>query len=340
MQQLNCHVLLGDPLLPDPIKNNGKFNPEDIETVKKLKDSLSELKEYNFTFIDNHKKLFSYLDSVDKPDLIFNLCDEGYNNDPKKELHIPAFLEMLNIPYTGSNPNCLAMCYNKSIINSFARFLKIKTPLETLIDSKTDLIDLKNSFPVLLKPALGDGSIGITQKAVCYNKKELLSYYEWLKYTFPNTPIIMQEFLEGREFSVAVLGNSSNYEALPILEVDYSNLPKNLPKILSYESKWVPESPYWDKISYKKALLTQKHQKDLIDNSKMLFDLLQCKDYARFDYRLDSQENIKFLEVNPNPGWCWDGKLNLMAGFANLSYSQLLDKILKSSIQRYNLKNN
>ncbi len=333
---IDCHVLLGDPLLPDQIKNNGKFNPEDIEVVQKLKDSLSELKEYNFTFIDNHKKIFNYLDSLEKPDLIFNLCDEGYNNDPKKELHIPAFLEMLNIPYTGSSPNCLAMCYNKSLISSYAKFLNIKTPKEILIDPSIGINNPIDNFPVILKPALGDGSMGITQKAVCNNKEELFSYYEWLKTTFPNTLIIVQEFLSGREFSVAILGRSSNFEILPILEVDYTNLPQDLPKLLSYESKWDPKSPYWN-IGFKKAILNQEQQKDLIDASKMLFDLLQCKDYARFDFRTDKEGNIKFLEVNPNPGWCWDGKLNLMASFANLSYSQLLDKILKSAIQRYNV---
>lgn len=335
---INCHVLLGDPYLPDQVKNNGQFNPEDNDTVKRLKNALNELKDYNFTYIDNHKKIFSHLNSLNKSTLIFNLCDEGFKNDPKKELHIPAVLEMLDLPYTGSNPSTLAICYNKSIINSFARNFNIKTPKEFLINSISSFDNLQD-YPYILKPSLGDGSMGITQRAVCYKKEDLISYYNWLNDKFPNNPIILQEFLIGNEYSVSIIGNTTNLEILPILEVDYSSLPKNLPQFLCYESKWVPESPYWSDIRYKRASLIDKEQKELIESSKLLFKSLECRDYARFDFRKDKNGNIKFLEVNPNPGWCWDGKLNLMAGFANISYSQLLDKILKSALQRYYLKN-
>lgn len=164
---------------------------------------------------------------------------------------------------------------------------------------------------------------------------ELLDYLTELTHQFPNTPILIQEFLSGNEYSVGLIGNGSLVEVLPILEVNYDQLPQELPKILSYESKWMPDSAYWQKISYHEALLSADEQSKLIDYSKMLFERLDCRDYARIDFRCDAYGKLKLLEVNPNPGWCWDGKLNLMAGFAGISYEMLLDKICKAALDRY-----
>jgi len=110
-----------------------------------------------------------------------------------------------------------------------------------------------------------------------------------------------------------------------------------LPKILSYESKWEPESPYWNHISYIQADLDEEEQRQLYDYSTKLFERLECRDYARFDFRRDANGVIKLLEVNPNPGWCWDGKLNLMAELDGLSYEGMIDLILSSAMERYGM---
>ncbi len=157
------------------------------------------------------------------------------------------------------------------------------------------------SLPALLKPALGDSSIGITQKAVVHNAEELLAYFEYVKTAVPGVPILVQEFLSGREFSVGVIGNDGAFEILPILEVDYSLLPQNCPHILAYESKWDPDSPYWTNIRYHQASLEETKWRQLIDSSTALFERLECRDYARFDFREDAEGRLKLLEVNPNP---------------------------------------
>ena len=87
-------------------------------------------------------------------------------------------------------------------------------------------------------------------------------------------------------------------------------------------------------IKYKKAKLDGDSYRQLVDQSILLFERLNCRDYARFDYREDEEGNIKLLEANPNPGWCWDGKLNYMAGFDDISYSELLNMIIKTSLER------
>lgn len=328
-------VLLGDPRLPDSVKKEGVFNQEDLETVDRLKSNLNKLTEYKFTYLDNHKHLLRQLQIL-KPSFVMNLCDEGYNNDASKELHIPSLLELLNIPYTGADPTCLSMCYNKSIVRAIASDLDIPVPEETYFAPSDQAASIPSIFPALLKPNYGDSSIGITQESVVYNAKQLISYLDKLQSNFPNVPILIQEFLEGAEYSVAIIGNKSNYKILPILEVNYKNLPSTLPQILSYESKWLPDSPYWTNIQYKKAKLSEENQRKLIDYSVKLFERTNCRDYARFDFRADKQGIIKLLEVNPNPGWCWDGKLNLMAGFDSLKYDELLNMILESAMDRSN----
>lgn len=271
------------------------------------------------------------------PKFVFNLCDEGFYNQATLELHIPALLEMLNIPYTGSGPSCLAQCYNKSLVRAIANSLKIAVPEEIYLSAGSLKTVLPESFPVLIKPNFGDGSHGITQAAVIENASLLDDYLNRLSAPLSEAPLLIQEFLTGSEYSVGLIGNPGYLESLPLLEVDYSALPDNLPKILSYESKWVPKSPYWNKIGYREALLSDEMTHSLIESSKALFEYLDCRDYARFDFRSDSQGNIKLLEVNPNPGWCWDGKFNLMADWAGISYQALLERILHSAQKRYQL---
>ena len=117
--------------------------------------------------------------------------------------------------------------------------------------------------------------------------------------------------------------------------MDYSQLPSDLPPILGYESKWLPDSPYWNQISYRKAQLSDEDQSRLFDYVNLLFERCGCRDYARFDFRADANGVIKLLEVNPNPGWCWDGKFNIMAGLAGLKYADLLRMILEAAQERF-----
>ncbi|MBI2424230.1 MAG: methyltransferase domain-containing protein [Candidatus Hydrogenedentes bacterium] len=331
----NVTVLMGDPQLPDIVKLNGQFNPEDLDTNAKMRDALKSLGDYEFAYFYDHEALLPSL-LKEKPEFVFNLCDEGYKNDAFKELHVPALLEMFNIPYSGSGPSCLGLCYNKAHVRALAMSMDIAVPLESYFAPDDQMATLPSSFPALLKPNMGDSSQGITQNAVVSDKQELLAYWELLRTEFPNRSLLVQEFLQGSEYSVGIIGNPGmNVTVLPLLEVDYSGLDKGLPQILGYESKWMPGSPYWSQISYHEAKLSEGYKRRLIDSSMLLFERLGCRDYVRFDYRADSQGEIKLLEVNPNPGWCWDGKLNIMAGFAGYSYGDLLRMIIEAAQERY-----
>jgi D-alanine-D-alanine ligase len=334
VQQIDVTVLMGDHRLPDLVKRGGTFNPEDMDTVQRLKDALSELPNYKFRFLDNHSTLERDLRAL-RTDLVFNLCDEGWNNDPFKELHVPAMLDVIGVPYTGAAAGGLAACFDKGLVRAVAASLDVPVPLETYVRPGDQGATLPSVFPALLKPNYGDSSVGITKDAVVYNQSALLDYLEKLRTEFPRRPILVQEYLTGAEYSVSLVGNpDQGLRALPILEVDFTKLDPNLPKILGYESKWEPDSPYWTQIKYHEANLPDHISAQMIEHSARLFERLGCKDYARFDFRADAKGEVKLLEVNPNPGWCWDGKLNLMAGYAGIRYSELLQQILTAAEER------
>jgi D-alanine-D-alanine ligase len=328
-------VVLGDPRLPDSVKRNGKFNEEDFLTLEKLHQSLGALGTYQFEYLDNHKQMIKHL-MAHPPGLVLNLCDEGFNNNALHELHVPAMLEMLGIPYTGAPPACLAICYNKALVRAFAKEMEIPVPLERYLEPDKSLTAIP-FFPALVKPNLGDSSIGITQHAIVYNRKKLANYVAHLREILPNVPILIQEYLTGVEYTVGVIGNPGNFTVLPILTVDYSQLPADLPPILGYESKWEPDSPYWNAIHYKEAKLSKKLHDQLVNNATKLFARLDCRDYARFDFRADQNGTIKLLEANPNPGWCWDGKMNLMAELSGRSYADLLKLIIEVAEKRFSV---
>ncbi len=327
-------VLMGDPSLPDTVKRDGQYNPEDFDTADRLRGALAEMTEYRFDFVDNHATLITRLRGQ-RPAFVLNLCDEGFENDAFRELHVPALLEMLGVPYSGAGPACLALCYNKSHIRALAASLDVPVPLETYFNPADQAATLPSIFPALVKPNFGDSSVGITHEAVVRSSEELIRYLDRLRTDLPGRPILIQEFLSGPEYSVGILGNPGmDVTVLPVLEVDYSGLEAGLPRILGYESKWLPDSPYWTEIRHKEADLDEDRRQQLVDHSNLLFERCGCRDYARFDWRTDSTGEIKLLEVNPNPGWCWDGKLNYMAGFAGLRYTDLLRRIIETAQER------
>jgi D-alanine-D-alanine ligase len=312
----------------------GRFNAEDFETVNRLKAALATLSDYRFSYLDNHGSLIARL-RAERPAFVLNLCDEGYNNDAFLELHVPALLEMLGIPYSGAGPTCLGMCYDKSLVRSVAMTFDVPVPLETVCDIGDQSATMPSVFPALIKPNCGDSSIGITKDAVVYNPEEAIAYLSRLRELVPGRAALVQEYLPGTEYSVGLVGNPGlGIRVLPILEVDYSRLDPSLPQILSYESKWDPASPYWTQIRYREARADDEARRRMVDNAITLFERLACRDYARFDFRTDAAGEIKLLEVNPNPGWCWDGKMNFMAEFAGHTYADLLRWIIEAAQAR------
>lgn len=332
-------TLLGDPRKPDIIKPEAVFDDDDIYTVDQLKAVLKQLPQYHVQYLHNHDDLIQdLLQRKGKIDLVFNLCDEGFGNDARHELHVPALLEMLNIPYTGSGPQCLAYCYDKSLVRGIAQEMGIPVPGAFFIKPEDTSFELPFTFPVLVKPNFGDSSLGITQHSFANTLEELVNAISTIRNQVGyDKPVLVEKFLPGKDISLGIIGNPPNAcTILPIIEEDYSKLPKELPRICGYEAKWLPESPYGS-ITSIPAEIPEATRKLLEESSLKLFERLECRDYARFDWRLDELGEPKLLEVNPNPGWCWDGHLAKMAGLAGLTYQEMIASILAAAEQRLNL---
>ncbi|MEW6481692.1 MAG: methyltransferase domain-containing protein [bacterium] len=333
---LNIAVILGDPTKPDLLKPDYQFDDDDFYTIDQLKNALRELSQYQFTYLNSHNTIVSDLSRlVGKTDLVLNLCDEGYNNDARKELHIPSLLEVLGLPYTGGGPQCLAFCYDKSLVRGVASEMGVPVSDAFFIKPGDSIFELTINFPVIVKPNFGDSSFGITQKSVVNNIDELTQAILWIREKFGyEKPILVEKFLTGKDISVGIIGNPpDDYNILPIIEEDYSELPPDLPRICGYEAKWLSSSPYW-KIKSIPANISDETKDLIIDSSLKLFERLECRDYCRFDWRFDADGNPKLLEVNPNPGWCYDGHLAKMASISGISYPSLLSAIIKAGLQR------
>ncbi len=327
-------VILGDPSLRDSAKRGGRFNAEDFEAFERMKSALAELRDYRFSYLDRHASLLADLVSV-RPLFVFNLCDTGFMNQAARELHVPALLEMQQIPYSGAGPAALALCYDKALVSAIARELGIPVPLQLDLATHDPNRVADMPFPALVKPRCADGSLGLTQGSVVQDAVAAQAYIDHLRRELPEAGVLVQEFLPGREISIGLIGNPGfDWIMLPPLEVDYSNLDPKLPHILGYESKAEPSSPYWSDVKYRPAALDEDTRKQLEHHARRLFERLGCRDYARIDFRADVSGTMKLLEINPNAAWCWDGKLNMMAGFAGHCYAGFLRLLLEAAQTR------
>ncbi len=331
-------VLMGDHRKEDDVKPGNTFDADDYHTIAELKKALAQIPGYRFTYIDDHDTLIDVLRAQrGKTDFVFNLCDEGFNNDASKELHIPSLLETLAIPYSGGNPQCLAYCYDKSLVRGVAAEMEIPVPAGfNVAPEEVTFISFPLEFPVIVKPNFGDSSVGITVDSVCYNISQLeqaiANVREWYGFS---RPVLVEQYLTGKDISVGIIGNPpESYIALPIIEEDYSQLAEGLPRICGYEAKWDTESTYFKNVRSIPADLPLATVEFLHASCNKLFQRLGCQDYARFDWRLDANGTPRLLEVNPNPGWCWDGHLARMAEYAGMSYAEMLRSILDACCDR------
>ncbi len=332
--RLRIAVITGDHALPDPTKHGGRYHEEDERTHEAMMAAFRSLEPHDFEFWSEHACLLERL-RQDPPDLVVNFCDTGFRNVPTQELNLPAYLELLGIPYTGAPPAAMVICYDKAIVRLVAESLGLPVPREAYIPADMPLHDIPDLLPALIKPNAADGSVGITKDAVVRTRREALDYLEWLRATLPGRDALMQEFLPGAEYGVGLIGNpESGLRMLPPLEVDYSALPAGLNPILSFESKAMPDSPYWTEIKFKSAELPSELEVRLEAWTRRLFKRLGLRDYGRFDFRVAADGEPKLMEVNPNPAWANDGKLAFMAGFAGIEYRDMLRLILEAAIDR------
>lgn len=295
-------------------------------TIKSLKKTIS--KNYECIDLIFDEDLVENLKSK-KIDLVFNLCNGIVGASRLSQL--PALLEFAEIPYTGSKPLGHALAYNKIYAAKTFKADDIPTPKFTHINFIEELEDIKMDYPLFIKPADEGSSRGIYQDNIVNNKFELYTIVEKLIKRY-NTPIMVMEYIQGTEFTVGVIGNGE--KVLPIVEVDFSNLPKDFYRIHSFEVK----NQYQDCVRYHIPGRLGDHLQEEIKKIAIdVFNSLALKDYCRMDIIL--RDNIFYvIEVNSLPG-LEKGYSDIckMADVEGIGYDGLINNIIDSAKKRYNM---
>ena len=265
-------------------------------------------------------------------DLVFNLT-ESFADDDTADFKIAGFLELIGKRYTGSGTHGLMLAQDKAIAKKIFAFHGILTPV--FARSYRGRLDFSHDlqFPVIVKPAREDGSIGIEFSAVVNSIRELMERMDWLHQNF-DSPVLIEEYIEGREMYVGVLGNDKP-EALPVVELDLSKLPDGTPRIAAAEVKWGKGTKaYRDTKSAIAVDLPDETIATLQQTAVAAYQALELRDYGRVDMRLQADGRVHVIEVNPNP-WLSSRAEFAMAGRkAGRTYSRLIEEIVGLAVAR------
>lgn len=304
---------------------------EEIEAiVKALREKGFAVRAVNIK--DDFERLYAAL-TAPRPDVVFNLV-EFFNDDPRQEDRVAALYDLLRIPYTGSPPLTLALCQRKGLAKRILKASHIPIPRYFLV--KAEPLPPKPArlrYPLIVKPAWEDASLGVDEKAVVDDRAQLESRVHWILTEFKQ-PALVEDFIEGRELGVSVIGNG-NPRVLPVEEMDFSRLSPEYRGIISFESKWNP-------------LCEAFHLGDLVCPAKLsravearvrsialrAYQAMGCRDYARIDMRLDKHMNVFVLEVNPNPDLTEGVAFMASARAAGISFADALGAIVGEALKR------
>ena len=278
----------------------------------------------------------------EQPDICFNMV-EGMGA-PSREAQVPALLEMLGLRYTASDVLTLATTLDKARTKEILAAHLVPTADSWLVRTPSELPTLlaKNPpFPLIVKPIHEGSSKGIFERSVVGSEADLLRQVCEVTDSY-GQPALVEAFLPGREFTVALLGNGAAVEVLPIVEILFDHLPKDCKHIYSYEAKWlwdVPSQPV--EVFQCPAKLDPVLQTEIETLCRRAYHALRCRDWARIDLRLDAAGRAHVLEINPLPGILPDPAEHscfpLAARTAGLDYAQLINRVLDVALLRYGL---
>jgi D-alanine-D-alanine ligase len=274
-----------------------------------------------------------------KPDIVFNIA-EGFNG-VSREAQIPAILDMLGIPYTGSDPLTLSICLGKARTKEILTYHRIPNAKFLIASNPDELTDFNLGFPVIVKPVSEGSGKGIFSTSFAKNINDLKREVERITSEY-NQPALIEEFLSGREFTAAVLGNGPDVKVLPIVEINYKEFPEDFIPIYSYEAKWIldtKENPL--NVFHCPADVPVELEKAIKKTVLKTYNTLRCKDWSRIDLRLDANGIPNIIEVNPLPGILPNPEENSCypkaARTAGINYNDMINSVLFAAAKRYNI---
>lgn len=327
---------------PDAVEEKPKKKKKATGNKKREKEDREEI--YEALGKLGHEPSYQVLDGTPQSltslgkcgaDLVFNLT-ESFAGDDTKEMNVAAYMDLLGIPYTGAGPHAHFLAQDKSTAKKMFAFHGIKTPFFAMsyrgrIDHAHDV-----EFPLIVKPVWEDGSIGIDAEAVVNSVKELMERVEYIQNEF-DSPALIEEYIEGREIYVSVLGSYEKAQALPLVELDLSKLPEGTPKIASYDVKFEKDTQA-HKLT-KSHLVTDLDEAitaRLQETGLAAYHAVKLRDYGRIDMRLTPKGQVYVIEANPNPWLSSKQEFAMAAKASGRSYTDLIGEIVEMTVARSN----
>ena len=324
-------LALFDAIAPTTLDQDlsAELKTDDWKTEANVLDALREL-----GHTTEHLAIFDNLDVLQQklqafePDVIFNLADQ-FKNNRAFDQHIVSFLAMRGVPFTGCGSTGLTLCKHKGISKKILSYHRIHTPdFVTIARGKRIARPRRLKFPILVKPLKEEASLGISQASFVETDEQFKERVQFIHEKIDND-VIAEEYIEGRELYVSIFGNH-RLQVLPIRELVFKEVPPDEPKIATYKAKWDEE--------YRKRWGLQNQFAEGLDPAvianiervcKRIYHLLTIDGYARLDLRLTPKNEVYFIEANPNPILAADEDFAQSALKANLTYPQLIDRIIR-----------
>lgn len=308
------------------------------ETILAVRSALEQ--HHRVSLIEANGTAFSNLAAL-QPDIVFNIA-EGLRG-PSREAQIPAMLEMLGIPYTGSDPLTLGICLDKSRAKEILAYHRVATPSFHVVDHADGLVGLDIPLPAIVKPLHEGSSKGIMNSSVVRTPLELEAEVRRVTGQY-HEPALVEEFLTGREFTIALIGNDGDLRVLPIVEIKFDDMPPGSNPIWSFEAKWI-----WDTLEKPldvhecPARISPELEAKISDICIRSYKILRCRDWCRIDVRLDAAGEPHIIELNPLPGILPNPDdhscFPQAARSAGIDYNRMINTVLESALRRAGLHN-
>lgn len=266
------------------------------------------------------------------PDMVFNLCESLYEKS-QAEMYIAGLLELLRIPYTGNPPFALGLALNKLKCKQVLKAVGIPVPPSVVIPVGEAANVEELTPPYIVKPIREDGSAGITKDSVAETPADVEKLVRMVHEEYTQ-PALVEEFIDGKEFTVAVVGNPPR--VLGIGEIDFTKTPEGEPKIISYRAKWDASIPVY---AIFPADLTNGLKARVERTAIKAFQAIGCRDYVRMDIRVSENRRVYVLEINTNPDISPEAGFEDAAKTAGMDYTEFVREVVENTLKRKGDKN-
>lgn len=261
-----------------------------------------------------------------KPHIVFNLL-EAFAGVTTFDQNVVSYLELLRLPYTGCNPRGLILARDKALSKKLLAYHRIPVPeFTTLRRGRRPIVSRRLHFPLIVKSLFFEASTGISQASVVENADQLARRVQFVHESLGTTAIV-EQFIDGRELYVGVLGNE-RLDVFPVWEMSFAQMPENRWHIATERVKWSTKYQKRHGIMTDAAVLTADAAERVQHMAKRAYRALDLNGYARIDFRMDDQGRVYVLEANPNPNLAYGEDFAESAEVHRMSYERLLDRIV------------